>query len=690
MIEALLGLPAIGLVALILGGGWAAVLHRAAPSGLIGFVFLSWSIAMALSSAVWAWVYPAGQGVQLGLVLTGVLALVGYLVAWWRKSFANLPKSLDRSVAGLGLAFCVVLVALVPAYSSWTRLSMADRLGPDGAGYAISARTLSEGTTRPTLESRLLAQVGGGSISNVLTPPSKRVDTPSSVTTQVASEFLLGANRWGFPGVVGSVLYLFGPAQLWAVLALLAAFALLTACAGVWAIVNGGAARVWPGLFAMVLMGLNCVLLQAWHEGALAQVWVLPACVLFAAPLATIGRGDRLAGGMSIALGCALMLVSFNDAMLIYPLIFGLCMVYSIPLLRGRWWTAWWPLVAGAAAGGLLVTPSTSEFISTLNKSVSENGGAGWPQPRWLDLAETFGLHNAFGTATPSTGNRSAGENALQVAEGGVIVGLVVALLWRRLREPAVVLLTSVVTAAIAVYVKTRYFDHVTNYQYFKAVSLLVPAGALAIGVLAARSTVESAVTSPTKARHSRIKSTSSLNRKVIVGLSALVVLGVTIAASSYVITYRKQGITVPPSSFAAIGRSPEAETAFDRFNVLGSVANTPPRLAQARLLAVDLGAEVNLNWIGRYVGTPSTHLGHRKSNPVGLLVFEEDCPNFSCLAGIPSSQVPYRANGVAIVELDRDTRALAGLPEQEWIGWAAMRFQALGGGKLVDFVPDD
>jgi hypothetical protein len=664
------------------------VFHRAAPYGLIGFIFLSWSIAIALSSAVWAWIYPANFGVQAGILLTAGVALAGYPIAWWRRAFVFVPKRADRSLIGLLLALCVVLVALVPAYSSWTHLSMGDRLGPDGAGYAISARTLSEDTTRSTLESQLLAQVGGGSIKAILTPPSKLVDTPPSETTQVAAEFLLGANRWGYSGVVGSVLYLFGQGQLWGVLTLLAAFGLLTACIGVWAIVNGSARNLWPGLVAIVLMGLNCVLLQAWHEGALAQVWVLPACVLFARPLVVLGEGDRLAGAISIALGCALMLVAFNDGMLIYPLVFGLCMVFSIPLLGRRWWTTWWPLFAGAAVGGVMVTPATSEFVTTLSRSVNENGSAGWPQPRWLDLAEAFGLHNVFRTTTTALGTRSTGENAIQVGEEVVVLGLLVALIWRRLREPAVVLLTSVLVAGIGVYVKTRYFDHVSNYQYFKTVAWLVPAGALALGVLIARSTAQPEQ-KPTarRARHVPRWTNWSLRRIVVFGLSGIVAATVIVAATSYVSTYRTHGITVP-SSFERLGTSPDAQTSFDRFNVISSTAADPHGISGAGLLTIDLGAEVNLNWIGRYVGSPSTHFGDRTSNPVGLLVFEEDCPGFSCLARIPDSQVPFRGDGVAIVELDRDSRALASLPEIAWFGWAATRFYALGGSNNFKIVP--
>ncbi len=683
MIEAVVGLTVVALVATVLGAGWAALLHRVAPPGWIGFLFFSWCAAIVLSSAVWSWLYPTRFGVGWAIGCTLVVALIGYGLAWWRGSFGNLQGG-SRSLAGLAAAAVVVLLALVPTYSSWTHVSMGIRIGPDGGGYAIAARSISQGVTQPVLEKDLEAQEGVHTFAAAMT---KRVDTTQSVSTQVASEFLLGADRLGFPGVVGSVLYLDGPGQLWTILTLLAAFGLLTACIGAWSIVRVLTRGPWPALFATIVLGLSPALLNAWHEGALAEIWVLPACLLFARPLVALGQEDRVAGAVSVGLGCALILVAYNDAMLIYAVLFALCMLLSVPLLRHRWWSTWWPLMAGAAAGGLLITPSSSAFLSTLRRSLNENTQAGWWQPRWLDLAEAFGLHNAFTNGVPVPTTRSAGENVSQVIEDGVVVAFLGALLWRRWREPAVVLLTAVVTAAAGVYVKTRYLDHLSNYQYFKTVALLVPAGALAVSVLLGRSFApRTAPAATARARHSRPPHPSVVSRGVVFGLSAVIAVMVVVAAVSYTTTYRSQGTRVP-SAFGSLPAS-QAPSVFDRFNIVAPTGDIPPRTAQARILSFDLAAEVPLNWIGRYAGVPTTRLDGRLDNPVALLVFEEDCPRFSCLNGIPRSRIPFAGGGLALVELDSSTRSLAALPETAWADWAAARFKALGGGQLVGDVP--
>lgn len=101
MIEVLFGLPAVALVALILGGGWAALLHRAAPAGSIGFIFLSWTLSIVLTSAVWAWTYPIGHGVRLDVVITLVVGLAGYAFAWWRQSFRDFGAAFGPSPAWL-------------------------------------------------------------------------------------------------------------------------------------------------------------------------------------------------------------------------------------------------------------------------------------------------------------------------------------------------------------------------------------------------------------------------------------------------------------------------------------------------------------------------------------------------------------------------------------------------------------
>ncbi len=280
----------------------------------------------------------------------------------------------------------------------------------------------------------------------------------------------------------------------------------------------------WPAIVAVVLLGLSPALLNAWHEGALGQVWVLPACVLFGYPLVMLGRGDRFSGMITIALACALILSAFNDAMLIYAIVFGLCALLSLPLLGRMWWRTWWPLMAGAAVGGLIVAPSAIAFFTTLRQSLSENGTAGWAQPRWLDIAEAFGLHNAFASADTSTTARSAGENISQAAEGALVIALVLAVVWRRLRDPAVVLLTAVVCAAAMVYVKTRYFDHATNYQYFKTIALLVPLGALAMGILIGRAVapVDADDQNVSHSRHAQRGRRTSWQHQVVLVLSAV------------------------------------------------------------------------------------------------------------------------------------------------------------------------
>jgi hypothetical protein len=165
------------------------------------------------------------------------------------------------------------------------------------------------------------------------------------------------------------------------------------------------------------------------------------------------------------------------------------------------------------------------------------------------------------------------------------------------------------------------------------------------------------------------------------------VAAAVVLAGISFTSSYRAQGTSVP-ASFERLGANSKATAFFDRFNVLAPVVAAPVRTAEARLLTFDLAAELDLNWIGRNAGVPPTRLGDRISAPVWLLVFEKDCPGFACLAGIPPSRVPFRSDGVAVVELDTDTRALAALPETQWMNWAATRFRALGGGQLVGFVP--
>jgi hypothetical protein len=673
MTDVAVGLPLIGLVAFVLGAGWATVFRRVAPFGVLGFVFLAWACAIASTSLVWAWVYPLNQNVRVGTGALFGFAVAGYIVALWRSSFRQLDFRNNLSpIVGIVVATVVTLVAILPAVADGHHLTLGNRIGPDGVGYAIAADAIGNGLTKGTIEYKLSSQLVGGTVQTALTPKTEQVDKIPSFTIQVQNEFLTGADRWGLAGAAGSVIYLFGDSHLWAALTLLTAFALLTTCVGLWICVRAVSGSAWAATASTILFGLSSSVLNSWHEGGLAQIWVMPAFFLLVLPIVRLQDNDRFGLGAAAAIGVAGLLPAYNSGVVAYAAIFGVAMVLSLAVVGRTWWRSWWPIVLGVVCGGTAVFPSTAAFATTVARSLSENGISGWPLPRWLSVSDSFGLANVYNSPHPVLEQRGAGELVVGGIENAVVGGLLLGVVYRIRLRMSVVLMASVFIVVGFVYLQSRYLHPTTNYQYFKAIVAAAPAGALGFGVMLGEALTQRARTSGVLTRRNRRPRTTGL-----LLASAAVMLCVTIAGCDYVVTFRSQG-SVVPVAFTDLAGSNRAQTTFDHYNVI-SPGGFP---------AIAVAAEVNLNWIGRFGGTPATRLSGRVSRPVALMITEEKCPKFACLKRLQPGTVVLKQGGVALVRLSDTTVALAQMNESAWPQWVSTRFTAIGGGQLVELIP--
>jgi hypothetical protein len=612
--------------------------------------------------------------VRDGLVAMVVLVALGYGVGLVRGSlqeaWADVRRSV-RSLSGIAVPIVITVIAMVPAVAGVTGLSVGLRIGPDSAGYAISARAISQGETASQVQDEALRQAGGGSVAHVISPTTRLIDTTPSFTTQVAAEFLTGAHRWALSGTVAMIIYIIGPQYLWLVLSLLAALAMLAACTGIWFLIRRLTSSRWAAVVATVLFGLSPSMLNAWHEGALAGTWVMPACVLIVLPLLRLGEMEVRWAAAALGLGLMGLLPSYSDALFAWIAVFAAAMVLSIPLLRSAWWRAWWPLVAGAVGGVAVIAPASVVYLASVPLNLRENGSAGWSQPHWPSVGEALGLGNPYGSSEVATVPRSAAQTAVGGLADALAAGFLGGLIYRQLRRPATVLLSSVVVAMVAVYVQTRYVANASNYQYFKTIAILSPAGALAVGRLLGDAL------SRRESTPSRTCRRDGPRPWLLLVVSAVVAAVVAASGVAYVVTYRQQGTTVP-SALSALSTSPRAEAVFAEYNVL----------APGGLLSNSVGAEVDLYWLGRNQGNPPTRIGDRIDHPVGLLIFEQQCPGFACLEGLDPRTTVLRSDGVALVRLDGSTRALSRLSETTWPTWVATRFAQDGGGEVLGMIP--
>jgi hypothetical protein len=315
-----------------------------------------------------------------------------------------------------------------------------------------------------------------------------------------------------------------------------------------------------------------------------------------------------------------------------------------------------------------MVAPSSLAFSSKFLLTLQQGGAVGWPLPRWTSIAESFGIGTPYNTASIGTGARTQVDSVADGAASALTVAFLLALIGRCLRRPAAVLLISVLGAACTVYAKTRYLDHAINYQYFKAVVTLAPAGALATAAL-----LGEAISS----RRAHLRRTSGLlmARFTFLG-SCVIAVAVTISALSFVVHYRQEGTVVPPG-FVTLSGSSRAQTEFRQYNVVLPAAYQS--IGEPRLLTMALGAEVVMNIVG-----PGSVLKSRIAEPAGLLVLEKYCPRYQCIANVKPRDVVIRMGGVALVRLSSSSNIILGLSVPNWTSWIANRSTVEGIGSIA------
>jgi hypothetical protein len=471
-----------------------------------------------------------------------------------------------------------------------------------------------------------------------------------------------GSDRWAFQGTAGSILSFIGASHLWSLLSLLTAFALFAACAGLWASVIEATNSRLAATVAVVLLGLSSAVLNDWNEGGLAEIWVMPCCLLFIQPLLKLGESRRRGAIIGVGIGVAGVLPALHEEFFADSLVFAALMILSIPVLARVWFDSWWPIAIGAIAGFAIVAPVAYQILLTLTLSLGGVASSGWPMPRWASLAEAFGIGNPYDSPLMAVGVRTPLERIVDgLADAGIAVFLL-SLLGRIWRRRSVTLLGAVLATGLAVYVKTRYVDHAINYQYFKVIVILAPAGALAIGCLIG----EHLQRSPARQATRRLSGPMSI-------ASMALVLAVAVSGISYIIDYRIQGSVLPPR-YTALASSTKVQNTFHRYNVVWTFA-TLPALQTAAILVDALAAEVDLNLI-----YTSTHLGTRAKNPIAMLVLEYGCPRFACLASVHRGDVILQKAGVALVGLGGTTQALAKLPSSDWQKWIVTNYRDEGG----------
>jgi hypothetical protein len=635
MIDVVLVFVVGSVLALVAGGGWATLLASVSNSW-IGWAFWTFTIGIAVESLAWSWALGLGGGFWAAMAVYGMASVLGWIVAVRTGGWLNIRRGMPIGLQHVDVAALVVAAAVMiaPGLDGFGSTTLAYRIGSDAFGNAVGAEALASGEDVSALERDIVAQTGAPTLDSALDQKSHMLYTAASFRTQVRTEYIVAGLRWGYSGAAAIPLRIVGLAWVWAVVTLLPVLAALFAVLGIICLLAAAGVGPWKRAAAIALSVLGVTLLNGFREGGLAQMWVVPCIVAFAWAVVdeALDRRTRMWMGAIAAAG---LLPAYSDAAFALAAVLALLIIIAL-LVRDRpraleyCWFA-----VGAAAGVVTTGPFLVRFIAYLPKRLNDSQVGGWLLPRWTSPSETIGLFNSYNQrAVVGTVPRS---DLLQVAvalSDVMLVGLTMVAVTLVVRRRAASLLIATTVIVAVFYAKSRYVDHATNYQYFKAAGIGQPLLGLSLVLVWHRAAILS----------------RRVVRRLLVGLTAYAGAACAVTTVVYTAIFINQDSTVDQHIVDA-SVQPAIRDLVDSRNIV----------APLELRSMALVPLLDAHWFGRSMyNIPERVLG-RESNPLSLLVFRQDCKDWKCIDGVGPDVIHDIGPTLRMVDLAQNSRAIAG-----------------------------
>jgi len=475
------------------GLGLLAWLHRGIPCKGVARIALCAVLGMAVLGWTAAWVFYLEVSPSWTIWSALALSIFSLGISFSRQRFSlrdlkvfwiECCGDVDAMVGGI--------FALAILFSAGYEKGLVQpfRMGIDQAGYAITAQYLADGGTRSRIENAVLRETQQPTLEYALNAHL----TSLSFTTNVASEYLCMAQRFGYPMLVAadSRVLRFDPVAdyQFCLLAvpLFCAFLLVIWFCRDLVFLPDGVSK----LIALAFL-LNCNHLNVLFEGQHAQIAIAPFIVLFYgllfvwrsdASVATSGLGNWRVLALLAAISAGIFLL-YSEALIALGMLGAVLFLWDIASFDTR------SAVALAVFGAAVVTGwvccglyfvNWCGFIVNQMRTVGGGAGGYW-QPRWAFPAEILGYDSIYENVRPfwrEIPNLIPRDPSiipwLIVLSGAVMLVFFSSRFWRNRREMKFWMAPTIVCAGIFFY--ARYGIETINYSYTKTfvfmLSLLV------------------------------------------------------------------------------------------------------------------------------------------------------------------------------------------------------------------------
>jgi len=425
--------------------------------------------------------HAVGSAVPWAIGLSGACLATAMLWKWKNLPAATrgLWHDFRKKGAGSVLLFSVALLAVWPGIR--TGGEQPYRVGVDEIGYAVTAQYLRDGGTRHALATAIQHETGQPTVAQALLATSTALD----FNLNISAEFILKSQRSGYPGLVASVLQAIGVERVVLAQWLLLFFPLwlLAAVMAVFLCEDLGLSQP-VGLLWAAALGLNCNLLNVLCEGQHAQVFTSGLTAILIVlwwrwrRMAASGASLRAIFGRDFILGVfvfAVVAATYSEQLILLGGAGVLMCVADLVVERGRINRGNWAVVLACLTGLLATGRYATEWVPFVIRHVTNvaSGGGGFWQPQWALPLDILGYTNIYAIAVPDFIGRGWWVALPLGLASLALLEFTLWKLWReRTRDPAFWLAPMLFVAAI--FAKSFFWDHIHNYNYMKAYTLLL------------------------------------------------------------------------------------------------------------------------------------------------------------------------------------------------------------------------
>lgn len=598
-----------------------------------------------LETMFWGPILAAAQIAIVGSMVLGAGAsqtfLIGVLSLLWIIEvlcvffFCASHSSTKRDTKWELLASAVIALIVVgigvPTYGGPALIGTPLRIGPDIIGNAVASTAIAEEVSLKKIEREILASTDTRTLDEAFDYENHRVYEALNLRTQVRTEFLLAGLRWGLPLFASLPIRALGSDTIWVALPLLSLFALFVS--GIGAILLAKLLRQ-SGIVSIVFAILTVtppILLNGLYEGGASQIWSYQ--FIFAVLLA-INSPIREWRRLCIAtISLAAIMITYADLWTMLVVVAVIWLVFEV--LRTRKFAKLDLMLLASLPLSVIAANSVGfRYSRWIFGRLSDAGSGGWSMPHWMTPAEILGVVNSFNQLSV-TGIIPRGQllSFLNSYFNPILIGLGLGLMIASRARRMTTLTLAAVTFLTILYVKTRYVDQVSNYQFFKAAGCLIPLLWLPVICMGNPS--------------------STIRRQKLHSLIFLCVLATLISSASYLVSYTSARYFISQPIASTLTRTESRK-------FLSSINLVAPLTGQT----VAMSALSDLNWFGRGAFGKIEGVEADSSRPLYLVVMRSDCPDWSCLRTVPQSAQRELGPELVFIRLSDSSASLVSIDQ--------------------------